>query len=228
MPSPTIATRRPAAWRSSTARPCQPGRTSARTRSGEMPTRRATASASRARSPVTSQTSIPASVSAATASAASGRTGSARAIRPAGRPSTATRTAVGRPSAARPTRRPGPRQGHVRAPRGARPALPGAPRADPSPDRRLDTAPGDAPRSRSPAANPSSRSRAAARMAAPSGCSLPRSSERGQRRASSVGVEARQRDESTTAGSAERSACRSCRRRRCRSGSPSPARRRHG
>ena len=66
------------------------GRASARTRSGGDPDLAATASAVAGPSPVSSQTSMPASVSARTAAADSGLTGSPMAMRPAARPTIAT------------------------------------------------------------------------------------------------------------------------------------------
>jgi len=74
MPSPTMATRRPRAWRSRTRAAFSAGSTSAMTCS--IPTWRATASATARASPVTSHTTIPNAFSSRTAAAASGLTGS--------------------------------------------------------------------------------------------------------------------------------------------------------
>ena len=82
MPSPTIATTLPRACSSSTTPALSPGSTWARTRSGGIPTCAATARAVARWSPVTSQASMPAASRARTASADSGLTGSAIAIRP--------------------------------------------------------------------------------------------------------------------------------------------------
>ena len=92
MPSPTIATRRPSAWRRSTSATFWSGNTSASTRS--IPTWRAIASAVRRLSPVRIAVSSPIRLSAATASRAWGFSVSAQATRPASAPSTATSIAV--------------------------------------------------------------------------------------------------------------------------------------
>ena len=81
MPSPTIATTCPSAWRAATRSALSAGRTSAMTWS--MPTSAATVWAVAALSPVTIQTCRPRAFSWATASAASGLTVSATVTRPA-------------------------------------------------------------------------------------------------------------------------------------------------
>ena len=99
MPSPTIATTLPSSCRARTSAAFWSGRTSARTR--VMPTCRATAFAVRGLSPVIITTSSPRSCRARIATAESGRTVSATATSPAGRPSMATYIGVLPSSASR-------------------------------------------------------------------------------------------------------------------------------
>ena len=99
MPSPTMPTIRPSAWRRATSAALSPGSTSASTRS--TPVTRAIASAVRRLSPVSITTSSPRPRRAATLATASSLRVSATATTPAGAPSTATNIAV-LPSAARP------------------------------------------------------------------------------------------------------------------------------
>ena len=169
MPSPTIATRWPWAWRARTCSAFSPGNTWARTLS--IPTAEATARAVRSWSPVIITGSSPTALIRAMASRASSLTGSAMATRP---------TTVGRPpSVATPTsttvlasackRSKSARTGVRSAPRSAKKA--GLPTKTVCPSKRASTPrPGSARKSCTPA-RAILRRRAWSTMARPRGCS---------------------------------------------------------
>jgi len=158
-------------------RPCRAGSTPARTRSAGIPTAAATERAARAPSPVTSHTSMPAAASSRTASAASGLISSTVGSAPATRPSRArvrrrrTRL-IYSGHRAEIDARSGQERGR---PDQRHPAVDAAAHAA--------TGHGLEAVDRSPA-HPASSARA--RIAAASGCSLPRSTDAATSRTSSV------------------------------------------
>jgi|GEM_PF-3854300 len=175
MPSPAMATVRPSACRRLTASAFWSGRTSASTRS--MPSRRATASAVVRLSPVIITSSMPSSWSWRIASGVLSLTGSATPRRPATTPSSATNMTVWPSLRSSSALFAGDSDGAARSSTRAR--LPTTTARPPTRPAMLlpvtDSKPSASSRSMP-------RSSAPWTMAAPSGCSLERSSEAARRR----------------------------------------------
>ena len=170
MPSPTIATMRPSACSRATAAALSAGRTSARTRSAGMPTcardrPRPSAAVAGHEPDIEALACSSATASAALRLERVGRRGDSR----ADGPSAATQAGVS------PARRPGRRRpGARRRRRRARAAGERSRRGPVRPvDRGLDADARRSPRSRRRAGTRARLARARARIAAPSGCSLP-------------------------------------------------------